>query len=164
VPAFGTDWGTEIDMTNRRELPVRRLVVAAVAALALALGAVACGGDDEGEGAGLAADTATTGSAGGTADLTLGEDVYQSRCAACHGDDLRGTERGPSQLSIVYQPSHHPDASYVAAITQGSASHHWDFGDMPPVEGLSEDEIASVIAYIRSVQDAEGFEPYPPDG
>lgn len=142
----------------------RRVAVLA-AALALGLGAAACGGDDDDD-AGLEADDApaATAGAGGTADLALGEEVYQANCARCHGDDLRGTERGPSQLSVVYEPSHHSDQAYVAAITQGSPAHHWDFGDMPPVEGLDQDEVASVIAYIRSVQEAEGFEEYPPGG
>jgi mono/diheme cytochrome c family protein len=142
----------------------RRLL--AVLALVLALGAAACGGDDDDAetGLGTADASAATAGAGGTADLALGDEVYQANCALCHGDDLRGTERGPSQLSVVYEPSHHSDQSYVAAITQGSPAHHWDFGDMPPVEGLDQDEIASVIAYIRSVQEAEGFEEYPPGG
>lgn len=34
---------------------------------------------------------------------------------------------------------------------------------MPPVIGLDDDEIDAIIAYIREVQQREGFEPYPPD-
>jgi hypothetical protein len=33
---------------------------------------------------------------------------------------------------------------------------------MPPVPGLDDDEIDAIIAYIRSQQEAEGFEPYAP--
>lgn len=98
---------------------------------------------------------ASTGSSNGQA-------IYAARCASCHGADLRGTDRGPSHLSKVYEPGHHGDASFKAAIEKGSRQHHWDFGDMPPVAGLSPDEIAAVIAYVRSVQGAQGFEPYPP--
>ena len=34
---------------------------------------------------------------------------------------------------------------------------------MPAVSGLDDDEITAIIAYIREVQQREGFEPYPPD-
>ena len=88
----------------------------------------------------------------------LGAEVYASSCAACHGADLRGTGQGPSHLSIVYEPGHHPDEAFRAAILRGSPQHHWDFGDMAPVTGLDEAEIDAVIAYIRDVQQREGFE------
>lgn len=134
-----------------------------VVAVLLAIGTLACGGDDD---AGTDLDSGADEPAAprGSVDLSLGEEVYQGNCARCHGEDLKGTDTGPSQLSVVYEPGHHPDEAYVAAITQGSPAHHWEFGDMPPVEGLDDDEIASVIGYIRSVQEAEGFEQYPPAG
>lgn len=91
-----------------------------------------------------------------------GAALYQQSCASCHGTDLRGTDLGPSHLSQVYAPDHHPDASFRAAITQGSPAHHWQFGHMPPVEGLGDDEIDQVIAYVREQQEAHGLEPYPP--
>lgn len=103
---------------------------------------------------------------GGSTDDTLlatGEQLYQTSCAACHGVDLRGTAAGPSQLSIVYEPAHHPDESYRRAITEGVAAHHWDFGDMAPIPGLTDDQVTAIIAYVRSVQEREGFEPYPPE-
>lgn len=92
--------------------------------------------------------------------LEAGSAVYAARCAICHGADLRGTERGPSQLSEVYKPGHHPDASYRTAIERGAPAHHFDFGDMPPVPGLSPAEVDAVIAYIRAEQVRQGFEPY----
>ena len=92
-----------------------------------------------------------------------GAALYAERCAACHGADLRGTGMGPSQLSIVYEPDHHPDESFRAAIRDGVSPHHWDFGPMPAVSGLDDDEITAIVAYIREVQQREGFEPYPPD-
>ena len=91
-----------------------------------------------------------------------GEAVYQQSCASCHGSDLRGTDKGPSHLSQVYEPGHHPDAAFVSAIENGAQAHHWGFGDMAPVSGLDDDEIAAVIAYIRDQQEANGFEAYPP--
>jgi mono/diheme cytochrome c family protein len=90
---------------------------------------------------------------------TDGAGLYAASCSACHGSDLRGTQLGPSLLSIVYEPSHHPDESFRSAIRNGVKAHHWNFGDMPPVTGLTDEEIELVIAHVRSVQEAEGFEP-----
>lgn len=92
-----------------------------------------------------------------------GREVYVASCASCHGDQLQGTDKGPSQLSRVYEPGHHPDASYESAIANGSPQHHWNFGDMEPVEGLTPADVEAVIAYIRSEQERRGFEPYPPE-
>jgi mono/diheme cytochrome c family protein len=120
-------------------------------AAAFALGALlvaACSDDDE---RGAAAGSSGDGAA-----------VYERSCASCHGSDLRGTDQGPSHLSRVYEPGHHPDESFRAAITEGAVAHHWSFGDMPPVSGLDEDEIEAVIAFIREQQELHGLEPYPP--
>lgn len=89
---------------------------------------------------------------------SVGADVYADSCASCHGADLRGTDKGPSQLSIVYEPNHHPDDAYRSAIANGAPQHHWTFGDMPAVEGLSNEEIEAVIAFIRAEQARQGFE------
>ena len=91
-----------------------------------------------------------------------GESLYQARCAACHGSDLRGTAVGPSQLSVVYQPGHHPDESYLHAVFNGAQAHHWNFGDMATVVGVTEIDMHRIIAFIRENQRIEGFEPYPP--
>lgn len=87
-----------------------------------------------------------------------GAAVYQSNCASCHGADLRGTDKGPSHLSIVYEPNHHGDDSFRSAILNGAQQHHWNFGDMAAIPGLDDDEIDDVIAYIRSEQERQGFE------
>jgi mono/diheme cytochrome c family protein len=113
--------------------------------MVLLLVAAGCGDDDGGTSGGAASGR--------------GAELYQQRCATCHGSDLRGTDGGPSLLSIVYEPGHHPDASFRTAITSGSPQHHWGFGDMPPMgQGLSDAEIDAIIAYVRSVQQSEGFE------
>lgn len=126
--------------------------VTGLLAVAIALGS--CSDDDGG-------DSGDPGRAAG--DTAAGAEVYADSCAVCHGTDLRGTSRGPSHLSEVYEPGHHPDGSFRAAIANGSPQHHWDFGDMPPVTGLDDDEVDAVIAYVREVQEREGLEPYPPE-
>ncbi len=114
--------------------------------LGLALALVACGSDTT---------TATPEPIPAGAD---GATVYQARCASCHGEDLRGTDKGPSQLSIVYEPNHHGDDSYRSAIRNGVAQHHWGFGNMPAVEDITDEQIELVIAYLRSQQETLGFE------
>ena len=98
-----------------------------------------------------------------TADLIhAGEPLYQASCAQCHGTDLRGTSLGPSHLSIVYEPNHHGDAAFVLAARAGVRQHHWPFGNMPPIPGLSDDDLDAIVAYVRDQQSIHGFEPYPP--
>ena len=137
-------------------------VPVALAAIAAVAGLVACSGSDDDGSGGSGGSAAGGDGAAGVVDASAGADVYGEACASCHGDDLRGTDRGPSHLSIVYEPGHHPDESFRAAILEGSPQHHWAFGDMPPVEGLDDDQIDAVIAYVREAQEREGFEPYPP--
>jgi len=145
-------------MMNDRNRRTRRF-----AARCGLLGVVAAGllvvgcGDDSGDSA----------DRGGPSDTVPGSDLdgaalYEQSCASCHGSDLRGTDQGPSHLSEVYEPGHHSDDSFRAAIARGVPAHHWDFGDMEPVPGLDDAEVDAIIAYIRQQQQAEGFEPYPP--
>lgn len=112
-----------------------------------------CGGEDGG---------ASNAEAASPEVLTTGQALYEQNCAECHGVDLRGTDRGPSHLSVVYEPSHHADGAFLFAVLNGARAHHWNFGDMPPISGLDADDVAAITSYVRSVQEREGFEPYPP--
>lgn len=94
--------------------------------------------------------------------IERGAELYRGNCAQCHGDDLRGTDQGPSFLSIVYEPGHHGDGAFLVAVTRGVPAHHWNFGPMPPIPGLDAEEVAAIVAFVRDVQQREGFEPYPP--
>jgi mono/diheme cytochrome c family protein len=91
-----------------------------------------------------------------------GDVLYQANCASCHGADLRGTDLGPSHLSVVYQPGHHGDAAFALAAINGVRAHHWRFGDMAPIPGLSQDDLDRIVAFVRETQRIVGFEPYPP--
>ena len=129
---------------------MRTTVTVAGVVLALTFVLSACGGDDP-----VAAPPESVVPLTADAD---GASVYQARCASCHGEDLRGTDKGPSQLSIVYEPNHHGDESYRSAIRNGVAQHHWGFGNMPAVEDITDDQIERVITYIRTQQQELGFE------
>lgn len=91
-----------------------------------------------------------------------GEQLYAASCAECHGADLRGTDKGPSLLSEVYEPGHHGDGAFLVAVTAGVRPHHWDFGAMPPIEGLSAQDIEAIVAFGREQQRIQGFDSYPP--
>lgn len=104
-----------------------------------------------------------SGDVGSQSGVEAGAALYKPSCGSCNGDDLRDTDRGPSQLSHVYAPDRHPDAAYGSAIEQGATAHHWHFGDMPPVKGISHSEVDAIIDYIRQQQQEHGFESYPPD-
>ena len=87
-----------------------------------------------------------------------GASIFANSCAQCHGADLRGTASGPPLLDAIYRPAHHPNAAIITAIRIGSRQHHWPFGAMAPIEGLSTAQIAAVIEFIREQQRAVGIE------
>lgn len=60
-------------------------------------------------------------------------------------------------LHKVYQPSHHSDMAFQMAVKNGSRAHHWNFGDMKPVEGVTADEVAHITAYVRMQQRKAGI-------
>jgi hypothetical protein len=35
--------------------------------------------------------------------------------------------------------------------------HHWDFGAMPPIEGVEPDEVTNIVAHVRSLQREAGL-------
>jgi mono/diheme cytochrome c family protein len=94
--------------------------------------------------------------------VEAGSALYEAHCAQCHGSDLRGSDEGPSHLSEVYEPDHHGDGAFLLAVRYGVRAHHWPFGDMEPVEGLTDGDVAAIVAFVRERQRIEGFEPYPP--
>ena len=94
--------------------------------------------------------------------VALGGQLYAAHCASCHGTDLKGTDRGPSHLSAIYRPGHHADGAFALAAKVGVRQHHWRFGNMAPVEGLADDDLAAIVAFVREQQRLGGLEPYPP--
>lgn len=86
-----------------------------------------------------------------------GKRLFEKNCATCHGIDLKGSDKGPPFLHPVYQPSHHGDAAFQMAVKNGSRAHHWRFGDMPPVQGLTPDDVFHITAYVRQVQRLNGI-------
>ncbi|GAB4383736.1 c-type cytochrome [Albidovulum sp.] len=90
---------------------------------------------------------------------TMGETAFNARCAKCHGPNAAGRQGvAPPLVHRIYEPGHHADMAFFMAAENGVRSHHWPFGDMPPVPGITRAEIASIVAYIRALQRANGIE------
>ena len=83
--------------------------------------------------------------------------AYEKYCADCHGVNAIGSDKGPPLLHAYYKPGHHGDISFSNAALVGVRAHHWPFGDMPPVEGITDADIEIIIQYVRELQAANGF-------
>jgi mono/diheme cytochrome c family protein len=91
-------------------------------------------------------------------DPDTGRSLFAAHCAACHGADALGTDRGPPLIHRIYEPSHHSDLAFYRAIALGVHQHHWSFGDMAAVPDVSGEDAAHIIAWIRREQRAAGIE------
>lgn len=81
-----------------------------------------------------------------------GKTLFEASCASCHGLSLSGTDNGPPLLHPYYKPSHHGDQAFYNAALKGVTAHHWKFGDMPRVAGMTEQKIKSIVPYVRYFQ------------
>ena len=86
-----------------------------------------------------------------------GAELFTASCSECHGPDADGSSQGPSLIDRIYEPNHHADLSFHRAVSFGSPQHHWQFGDMDPVPGLSTEEVNKIICYVREIQYANGI-------
>ena len=84
--------------------------------------------------------------------LAKGQLLYEKYCSSCHGLKLDGTNEGPPLIHPYYKPSHHGDKSFYRAALNGTKQHHWNFGDMKPVEGMTRKKMDSVVPYVRYYQ------------
>lgn len=88
----------------------------------------------------------------------MGKRAYQARCATCHGQNAAGqTGVAPPLIHKIYEPGHHGDQSFQMAVKNGVRAHHWPFGNMPPVEGLSPAQVTYIARYVREIQRANGI-------
>ncbi|MCF8199194.1 MAG: cytochrome c [Sulfuritalea sp.] len=90
-------------------------------------------------------------------NATTGKKLFEKNCASCHGINLKGSKEGPPFLHPYYVPSHHGDPAFQLAVKNGVQAHHWKFGDMKPVPGLSPNDVAHITAYVRYQQRLVGI-------
>lgn len=141
---------------NRLRL-VRRLVLLAVLFCVLLVGCSNAADDEY-----PTADTPDSQTASITVpDLSAvaqpGAELFTANCSECHGPTAGGSSQGPPLINSIYAPGHHADFSFHVAVNQGSPQHHWRFGDMDPVPGLSPEEVDRIICYVRELQYANGI-------
>ena len=79
-----------------------------------------------------------------------GKKQFEVSCVACHSANAAGQEGvGPPLVHIIYEPNHHGDKSFYQAVQYGVRAHHWRFGNMPAIEGVSQSQVANIIIYVR---------------
>ncbi|MEO5656598.1 MAG: cytochrome c [Nitrospiria bacterium] len=115
----------------------------------LACWGAACSRSDPGAGRAAAVEV--------PAEHADGRRLFDARCAGCHGMGAAGTHRGPSFLSKIYEPNHHGDSAFALAVQRGVTAHHWGFGNMPPIAGLSDEEVGGIVGYVRWAQRQAGI-------
>ena len=79
-----------------------------------------------------------------------------ANCSACHGVGGVGTKQGPPLVHKIYEPNHHGDAAFQNAAANGVRSHHWQFGNMPKIDGVTTDDVDQIVKYVRWLQKQAG--------
>ena len=87
-----------------------------------------------------------------------GQEIFQARCAICHGQDAVGSRQGPPLIHPSYGASKFADERFVAAVRNGVVARQWTFGDMPAIPGVGDQQLALIVRYIREQQVAQGVE------
>ena len=88
-------------------------------------------------------------------DAKKGKRLFELNCIDCHGKSGRGSTKGPPL--VMYDEDHHDDEAFARAVRNGVLQHHWQFGNMPAIPGITNAETRNIISYVREIQ---AFEPY----
>jgi mono/diheme cytochrome c family protein len=91
------------------------------------------------------------------AEFQAGETAFNANCAACHGKQAVGTDHGPPFVNKIYEPNHHGDQAFQLAAANGVKAHHWEFGNMPKVEGVTPGDVDQIVKYVRWLQKQAGI-------
>ena len=94
-----------------------------------------------------------------SSNAQIGRTAFDAACASCHGVNAVGQKDvAPPLVHVIYEPSHHGDEAFQRAVANGVRAHHWPFGNMPPIEGLTRGDVQMIVAYVREMQRANGIE------
>jgi mono/diheme cytochrome c family protein len=103
------------------------------------------------------ADGSATQNAAVPAEFRTGEAKFKAHCAGCHGERAAGTAQGPPLVHKIYEPNHHPDITFQRAAANGVRAHHWNFGNMPKIDGVTPEDVDQIIRYVRWLQRQAGI-------
>lgn len=93
-----------------------------------------------------------------SANALIGQNVFNGKCAVCHAANGVGQQGvAPPLINKIYEPNHHGDEAFQRAAALGVQSHHWTFGNMPPIENVTRGDVKMILAYIREIQRANGI-------
>ncbi|HUA56005.1 MAG TPA: cytochrome c [Candidatus Sulfotelmatobacter sp.] len=87
--------------------------------------------------------------------MSLGQTVYQTRCASCHGADGRGMPPDYPPLagnpSIQMESAVNPIRMVLnGGLPPGTAGNPMPYGMPPFAQNLSDDDVAAVVTFIRA--------------
>jgi len=91
------------------------------------------------------------------AEFQVGETKFNANCAVCHGKQAAGTDHGPPLVHKIYEPNHHGDPAFQRAAANGVKAHHWEFGDMPKIGGVTPEDVDQIVKYVRWLQTQAGI-------
>jgi len=91
------------------------------------------------------------------AEFQIGEAKFNAHCSVCHGQRASGTDHGPPLVHKIYEPNHHGDAAFQLAAANGVRAHHWEFGNMPKIDGVTPEDVDQIVKYIRWLQKQAGI-------
>ena len=89
-----------------------------------------------------------------------GEKIFQSRCFVCHGRDGRGS--GPASQGLSQKPQDLTDPTWqrsvnddqIKTVIRAGGAILGKSGAMPPNPDLSDDDLNSLIGYVRHLANA----------
>lgn len=90
-------------------------------------------------------------------EFRSGEAKFNANCARCHGERAGGTAQGPPLVHKIYEPNHHGDPAFQQAAANGVRAHHWKFGDMPRIDGVTPEDVQQITRYVRWLQRQAGI-------
>lgn len=96
------------------------------------------------------ASVAATATAAPAGDAAAGKAVYTKKCASCHGEKGEGKEATAKMMKVEMK---HLGSKEVQAKSDDELKKDTTqgFGKMKGVQGLSEKDVADLIAYMRSL-------------
>ena len=94
---------------------------------------------------------------GQAADVEAGKQLYQTRCAPCHGTD--GKAQTPTAKALKPTPRDHTDGAYMNALSNEHLAKVIKEGGtavgkspiMPPQTDLNEQQIQDIVAFVRTL-------------